>query len=418
MPKSAALLIGLRYALARSRSQLVSFISMISMLGMMFGVALLIVVLSIMNGFEREMQQRILGLVPHITVSALKYSDPFDWQAIEKTVADHPGVVGSAPFIKLNAMLMRGNSVDGVVVFGIDPDREAKVSIAEQFLPTGSLQQLAVQQDGIILGAGLASKLAIKAGDKINLMITMDGPGASLAAGLKTRFQRFTVLTLLSSGTEIDQSLAFIHQHKAQKLVANNRIEQGLRLRIADTFQAQKIAWQLERDLPYGLLATDWTRTHGNLYAAIQLSRQLVGLMLLTIIAVAAFNVISALVMVVTDKRGDIAILRTLGASPRMILSVFMIQGTVIGLIGALAGAAMGVGLSLSATELVAALESALGFQFLNTDVYPVDYVPADLRWSDVVLVCSVGFAMTVLATVYPSLRAARVQPAEALRYD
>lgn len=406
--------IGLRYVAVRSSNQLVSFISLVSMVGMMLGVALLIVVLSVMNGFEREMQQRILGLVPHITINA--YGQGRDWTGIEEAVQAHPEVVSTAPFIKLNAMMMRANEVDGVIVFGIQPDRETQVSIVEQYLPETALVGLATEKNSIIIGAGLAKKLGLEEGASLNLMVSRNGGGKSFSP----RFQRFKVSAIFHSGTEIDQTLTLVHYQQAQKLLggALSSRSRGLRLRLKDSLKAPRVAWELEQQLPYGFISTDWTRTHGNLYNAIQLSRKLVGLMLLTIIAVAAFNVVSALVMVVNDKRSDIAILRTLGASSRTILSVFLIHGTAIGLVGALLGAVLGVSLSWWATDIVAWVEASFGIQFLNSDVYPVDYVPADLRWSDVLLVCGTGFVMSLLATLYPSWRAAKVQPAQALRYD
>jgi lipoprotein-releasing system permease protein len=407
-----AAFIGLRYAMARSRSQLVSFISLVSILGMMLGVGLLIVVLSIMNGFEREMQQRILGLVPHVTISA--YGEGVNWEGIEAKAMSHSQVKNSAPFIKLNAMMMRADQVDGVLVYGVYPEKEQQVSIVEEHLPKGSLTQLIQSQTGIIIGSGLAEKFDLKAGDPLNLMVVREKPGQQLPP----RFQRFNVVAVFDSGTEVDQVLALIPYDQAAKLSDFSTANRGLRLSLKDSLNAQQVAWELEHSLPYGFIASDWTRSHGNLYSAIQLSRQLVGLMLLTIIAVAAFNVVSALVMVVNDKRGDIAILRTMGASPGMILTIFLLHGTVIGLMGAFLGAVLGVSLSWIVTDLVVWVESSFGMQFLNTDVYPVDYVPVDLRWSDVAMVCGVGFVMSMLATLFPSWRAAKVQPAQALRYD
>ena len=245
-------------------------------------------------------------------------------------------------------------------------------------------------------------------------MINQPGQGRRL----RPRFEQFTVLAVFDSGTEVDQRLVLINYAKAEQLAGANGASRGLRLSLSDSFVAPQVAWALERELPYGFYLSDWTRSHGNLYSAIQLSRKLVGLMLLTIIAVAAFNVVSALVMVVTDKRGDIAILRTMGASPRAILGIFMLHGTVIGVAGAGLGALLGGLFSLGITDMVLWLEQQFGFQFLNTDVYPVDYVPADLRWLDVLRVCATGFVMSLLATIYPAWRAARVQPAQALRYD
>ncbi len=412
MFKPYPLFIGLRYAGARQRSQLVSFISRIAMLGMTVGVALLIVVLSVMNGFDREMRTRILGLVPHITIQA--HGESQDWGAVERVVDAHAEVEAAAPFTQLNAMLLRGTDVEGVQVFGIDPAREGKVSIIQQYVSAEQLNTLAGDSDGVILGAALAERLQVKAGTSLNLMV----PTETAQGRISPRFARLTVTGLFDTGTELDQSVAFIGIEQSLALMPPDRRSRGLRVSVGDTFQAPRIAWELSQNLPYGYHTRDWTQTHGNLYSAIQLSKQLVGLMLTTIIAVAAFNVVSALVMIVNDKRGDIAILRTAGASSAGIMAVFMVQGTAIALIGTAAGSLIGIGLSLAVTDLVALTESLFGIQFLQSDVYPVDYLPSDLRWQDVLLICGTAFAISLLATLYPAWKAARVQPAEALRYE
>lgn len=412
MYKPYPLFIGLRYVAAKRRNQLVSFISMIAMLGMTVGVALLILVLSVMNGFDREMQTRILGLVPHITI--LSYSTGQDWQAIEAVVRAHPEVRAIAPFTQLNAMLLRGTEVEGVQVFGIDPARERAVSIIQNYIGDEDLDALAGDSDGIILGSALARRLQLKTGATVNLMVSSE----SSSGRVSPRFARLQVKAIFDTGTEIDQSVALIGIEKSRQLMPADKQLMGLRVSVNNTFDAPRIGWELSQNIPYGYITRDWTRTHGNLYSAIQLSKQLVGLMLTTIIAVAAFNVVSALVMIVTDKRGDIAILRTAGASSRGIMAVFMVQGTAIALLGTLLGSGIGVGLSLAITNLVDLIQSLLGIQFLQSDVYPVDYLPSDLRWQDVALVCATAFGMSVLATLYPSWKAARVQPADALRYE
>ncbi len=406
------LFIGIRYAAAKRNNQLVSFISWVSMLGMTVGVALLILVLSVMNGFDREMRTRILGLVPHVTVTA--YGPEQDWQAIKEKVLQHSEVKAVAPYTQLNAMLLRGTDVETVLIYGIDPLQERNVSIINDYVDSAALDGLSGSSNGIVMGAALAERLGIVSGDSVNLMV----PQENSQGRANPKFARLKVLALFDTGTEIDQSIALMGIEKSLSLMAANKRNQGLRISVTDTFEAPRIGWELSQNIPYGYTARDWTRTHGNLYSAIQLSKQLVGLMLLTIIAVAAFNVVSALVMIVTDKRGDIAILRTAGASPGGIMAVFMMQGTLIALIGTAMGTLIGVVLSLVITDSVAALESVLNIQFLNSDVYPVDYLPSDLRLIDVAKVCGTAFVMSLLATVYPAWRAARVQPAEALRYE
>ena len=412
--------IGLRYTSAKRSSQLVSFISVVSMTGMAVGVALLILVLSVMNGFDREMRTRILGLVPHITI--ISYGNPANqqqaWSQIEEKVLQHPEVKALAPFVQLNAMLLRGIEVEGVMIYGIDPSREKEVSIIADYVDPQALSSLQDNSDGssrsILLGAALATRLGVKTGDSINLMV----PQENSQGRIMPKFSRLIVADVFKTGTELDQSVALISIQRALSLLPENQRQLGMRVTVNNTFDAPRVGWEISQNIPYGYTTRDWTRTHGNLYSAIQLSKRLVGLMLLTIIAVAAFNVVSALVMVVTDKRGDIAILRTAGASPGGIMAVFMVQGTLIALIGTTVGAVAGVLLSLSITDIVAMLESVLHIQFLNSDVYPVDYLPADCRWQDVLLVCATAFVMSIVATIYPAWRASRVQPADALRYD
>ncbi|WP_019530260.1 lipoprotein-releasing ABC transporter permease subunit [Dasania marina] len=412
MFKPCSLFIGLRYAGAKRRSQLVSFISLVSMLGMTVGVALLIVVLSVMNGFDKEMRERILGLVPHIIIN--HHGDNGDWPAVEKIITQHSEVKAVAPFIQLGGMLLHGTDVESVMIYGIDVEREAQVSIIDQFIKPEALAQLAQQPDTVVIGHALAQRLALQPGDNVNIMI----PQQSASGKTQPIFKRLRLLADFNTGTELDQSVILLSLATAQPLVAGNPSAQGLRLLLNNTFAAPRVAWELEQSLPYGYSSRDWTRSHGNLYSAIQLSKQLVGLMLFIIIAVAAFNVVSALVMVVTDKQADIAILRTLGASPRQVMMIFIVQGSLIGLVGTGFGVLLGLGLSVSVTDIVAGLEQLLNYHFLNSDVYPVDYLPVDIRQSDVLLVAATAFIMSVLATIYPAWRAAKVRPAEALRYE
>lgn len=425
MFKSFPFVIGMRYAGAKRRNQLVSFISLMSVMGMALGVALLILVLSVMNGFDLEMRTRILGLVPHITILPHQLQEQYlsseeiinpeqAYQGLVSQVLKHPGVKAVAPYTQLNAMLLKGTDVETVMVYGINPAQEIDVSIIGDYVDINALTSLTGMSRSIIMGSALAKRLGVHIDGTVNLMIANElSPGR-----IKPKFSRFTLVATFKTGTKIDQNVALIALDKSLSLMPENNKVKGLRVTLHDTFSAPGINWAFNQNIPYRFSSRDWTQSYGNIYAAIQLSKQLVGMMLLTIIAVAAFNVVSALVMIVNDKRGDIAILRTAGASGKSIMAIFVVQGTLIALIGTALGAAVGVLLSLSVTGIVAGVESLLGIQFLNADVYPVDYLPSDLRWSDVAMVCSTAFVMSILATIYPAWRASKVQPAVALRYE
>ncbi len=405
------LFIGLRYTGSRRRNQLVSFISGISIAGLVLGVGLLIVVLSVMNGFERELRERILGIVPQ---AALYHREGIeDWPSLGSELLAQPGITGAAPFVQLQGMVAYRRSATPVLVYGIDPVEEARISVVENYLARGLLSRLGEEGSGIILGRGVAVEIGVETGQYVNLFIP--------AAGTQDRtpkLQPLPVLGLLESGTELDNTLALLNLEAASQLSSFPGRVSGLRLQVENIFAAPQIIRDLVRSLPGGYYSSDWTRTHGNLYHAIQISKNLVGLLLFLIIAIAAFNVVSTLVMVVVDKHGDIAILRTLGASSGEIMAVFMMQGSLIGLIGTLAGVAVGLGLSLCVQDLVAWLEVALNIQFLKSDVYPISYLPAEIRSADIIIVALTALAMSFLATLYPAWRASKVNPAEALRYE
>lgn len=399
---------------ARSRSQLVAFISFIAMLGIVFGVALLIVVLSVMNGFDYEMRHRILALIPPITITA--YGDTDDGPSIEHLVEQHIDVTGVAPFIQLNGLLLRGTDAEVALVVGIDPKREQLVSIMDQFVTADAWQSLQ-NSNHSLLGSVLAERLQVNIGDRVTLLFPEEQP---LESGeqprIKPRFIPLTVSGIIDTDTELDQHMMLVPMPLAQSLVGAK--SEGFRLSITDLLMAPRVARELNQMLPATYHSRDWTQTYGNLYEAIQLSRRLVSLMLLTIIIVAAFNVIAALVMVVMDKRADIAILRTLGAQRRGIMGVFIMQGSGIGILGTVLGVVFGSGLALGATHIVRWIERFTHVQFLNTDVYPISYLPSVLQVSDIVWVGGMALLMSVLASVYPAWRAANVQPAAALRYE
>ncbi|WP_022962387.1 lipoprotein-releasing ABC transporter permease subunit [Halopseudomonas pelagia] len=406
--------IGLRYTRAKRRNHFISFISLISMLGLTLGVMVMILVLSVMNGFDRELRTRILGMVPHATISSEQPMD--DWQTLATRLEEHPQVIAAAPFIQLQGMLTHNGSVAPVLVNGVIPDAEKHVSIIEQHMTEGALSDLQDGEFGIIIGELIAKRFGVQVGDKLTFVL----PEASVTpAGVFPRLKRFTVAGVFKVGAELDSSLAMIHAGDAARLSRWQPGQmQGLRVKLDDLFQAPKVAWDLALTLPGNYYAQDWTRTHGNLFAAIRMEKTMIGLLLLLIVAVAAFNIISTLVMVVTDKKSDIAILRTLGASPGTIMGIFMVQGSVIGVIGTLAGGVLGVLAALNVSAMVAGLESLFGVQFLSSDVYFISYLPSQLIWNDVVLICLTALGMSFAATLYPAWRASRTEPAEALRYD
>ena len=413
--KPLPLFIGLRYfSSGGGGNRLVSFISLLAVSGLVLGVGLLIIVLSVMNGFDRELRTRILGMVPHATING--YQPISDWQSLAERFEQNPKVVGTAPFIQLQGMLTHNGSVAPVLVNGIEPQAEKRVSILENHMQSGSLDNLSAGEFGIVIGELIAKRFNVAVGDKLTFVL----PEASVTpAGVFPRLKRFTVTGVFKVGAELDSSLAMIHVDDAARL---SRWEpgqvQGVRLKLKNLFEAPQVAWDLVRELPGDYYAQDWTRTHGNLFAAIKMEKTMIGLLLMLIVAVAAFNIISTLVMVVTDKKADIAILRTLGATPGAIMGIFMVQGSLIGVVGTLSGGILGVLAALNVSEMVAWLERVLGIQFLSSDVYFISYLPSQLIWSDVVVICVTALSLSFLATLYPAWRASRTEHAEALRYD
>lgn len=409
--------IGTRYTRAKRRSHFVSFISLTSMIGLALGVVVMIVVLSVMNGFDHEMRTRVLGMVPHATVESYQPID--DWRGIAGQIkTQHPNVLEVAPFIQMQGLLSAGGVVQKVLINAVDPNEESKVSIIGDFFKEGSLQSLKPGEFGILIGDKAAANLGVKIGDKI----TFIAPEVSVTpAGMFPRMKRFTVVGTFHVGAgELDGYVAMVHIDDAARMrrLKEGQVE-GLRLKLDDLFQAPRTAWEIARTLKGNdYFARDWTRSHGNLYQAIRMEKSMIGLLLLLIVAVAAFNIISTLVMVVTDKKADIAILRTLGATPGQIMATFMVQGTVIGVIGTFIGGVLGILAALNVSSAIALLERLLGHKFLNADVYFIDYLPSQLMSEDVILVCSAALILSFFATLYPAWRAARTQPAEALRYE
>ena len=413
------LLIGLRYTRAQPRegvgNRFISFIALISMLGLALGVAALIVVLSVMNGFQKELRERILGVVSHIQVSG-GGGELEDWTKVLQGVARHPRVKAAAPYVQAQGMLSFDGQVRGMMVRGILPEAEDKVASFAGYMKAGKLDELRPGEFGMVLGSELARALRVRKGEKITLLAPQ---GMVTPAAILPRIKQFRVVGIFEAGMfEFDSGLALVHLEDAQKLYRMDDRVSGVRLKIDDLFAAPQIGRELMRYLEGDIWISDWTKSHANFFRAVEIEKRMMFLILLLIVAVAAFNIVSTLVMAVQDKRADIAILRTLGASPRSIMGIFVVQGTLIGVVGLLAGIGGGVALALNIDVVVPALERTLGLQFLAKDVYYISELPSDLHWSDVWTIGSVSFVLTLLATLYPSWRASRTQPAEALRYE
>ena len=409
------LLVGLRYTRAKRRNHFISFISLTSMLGIALGVAALIVVLSVMNGFQKEVRARILGVVSHVQITGAD-NRLADWQVVAREAAAHPQVAAAAPFVNAQGMLLFGASVRGAVVRGIVPQLEEKVADIGVHMMAGKLESLVPGEFGIALGSELARALGARAGDKVTLIAPQ---GLVTPAGILPRLKQFTVVGIFEVGMfEYDSGLALIHLEDAQKLYGMGDNASGVRLKLNDLFQSREVTRDLAAQLRGDLYVSDWTRSHANYFRAVQIEKTMMFIILLLIVAVAAFNIVSTLVMAVTDKQPDIAILRTLGASPRGIMKIFIVQGALIGAIGTLIGVAGGIALALNIDVVVPFLERLLNVQFLSREVYYITDLPSDLQKSDVVSIALVALALAFLATLYPSWRAARVNPAEALRYE
>ncbi|MEO6699764.1 MAG: lipoprotein-releasing ABC transporter permease subunit [Paraperlucidibaca sp.] len=411
MYKPLSVFIGLRYTRARRRDQFISFMSLSSMIGLMLGVAVLITVLSVMNGFDRELKQRILGMVSQSTIHA---TEPVqNWRKLVQLAEASPGVTAAAPMSQVQGMLTANGQVNGAVITGVAPEFEAKVSILPKFMTQGGLHDLTDGSYGIVLGQQLADVLGVRMGDSVTLVL----PEATLsAAGVIPRFKRFTVVGVFKVGAEVDGLLAYIHYADAGRLLRIGDRVQGVRLKVDDLFAVRATNERLLATLPPYFYASDWTQTQGSLFNAIKMEKAMMSLLLMLIVAVAAFNIVSSLVMVVNDKKSDIAILRTLGATPGMIQRIFLVQGTAVGLGGTLAGVALGVLLSLTVGDIAAGYERLMNVHLF--DAYFVNYLPTQLVWFDVAWVGLTAFILSFLATIYPARQAGRIQPAEALRYE
>ena len=409
------LFIGLRYTRAKRRNHFISFISLISMLGIGLGVMALIVVLSVMNGFQKEIRARILGITPHLQVMGMA-GELHDWQHTLDRVAAHPQVRAAAPFVNGQGMLSFEGRVEGVMVRGMLPDAEQRLIGLGDKMKHGTLQDLQADSFNIVLGVDLARALGVRVGDSV-LLITPQGQFTP--AGMLPRLKQFRVAGIFEIGmAPYDNALALIHLNDAQKLFRMGETVSGISGSLHDLDRAPQVAEELEKTLPTGTWVTDWTRQNANYFAVVAMEKKMMFIILSLIVLVAAFNIVSTLVMAVTDKQADIAILRTLGASPRSIMKIFIVQGVVIGVIGTLLGSLSGIVLALNLDVVVPFIERLFGVQFLAKDVYYITDLPSDLRYHEVALVASLSFLISLLATLYPSYRASKTQPAEALRYE
>ncbi len=412
------LILGWRYTRAgraTRRNGFISFISGVSMLGIALGVAALIIVLSVMNGFQKEVRDRMLGVVSHIEIFTQGGGALPDLERTLSEVRANPQVLGAAPFIATQALLARGEEMKGAIVRGIDPALEPHVTDLAVELKKSSLARLVSGDFGVVLGGELARSLGVRLGDKVTLVAPS---GQVTPAGVVPRLKQMTVVGTFDSGHyEYDSALVLMHMDDAAKIF---RLEgpTGVRVKLKELQQAREVGAQLARSLTGDLLVRDWTRQNRTWFAAVQVEKRMMFIILTLIVAVAAFNLVSTLVMTVTDKRADIAILRTLGASPNSIMGIFVVQGAMVGVIGTLAGLALGLGVAFNIDVIVPALEQLFHASFLPKDIYLISRMPSDPQQADIVPVAIISLLLAFVATLYPSWRASQVNPAEALRYE
>lgn len=410
--------IGRRYASIASDNLLVGFISRLSVIGLSLSVAVLIIVFSVMNGFDRELKERILALVPHVTMTTMRNEALMNleqWQVIQASVNENPQVAGSAPLIQLQGMLLANGQSRGIILNGVDPIAEAKVSILQDFMDEGTLGSLQPGDFSILIGSGIAEHLNVVVGDELTLVSSYLN---ITPLGEFPRQRLVTVSGIFTIGSQLDSNLALVHMNDAQLLYRLGDNIHGLRIQLQDLFSSSLVIRDLQNRIAGDYSFSNWTLDYGNIYNNIQLSKSMVGLLLFLLIAVAAFNVVVSLFMVVRDKQGDIAILRTMGASLSNIRNIFLVQGFIIALVGTFLGLILGILGSIYVSDLFNWFENASGMELLSADVYPINYLPSQLLVSDLVLVCSISIILSLLATIYPAYSAARVDPAQTLRYE
>ncbi len=415
MFKPLILFVGLRYTRAKRRTQFISFITLTSVLGIALGVTALITVLSVMNGFEAELRERILGMTSHTTISGPN-NRLTDWQQLEQDLQGYQHVEGIAPFVRGQVMVNAHRQVSGTLMRGILPEHEPQVSEVGGKMLYGQLSDLQPGKFGIVLGAELATFLGARIGDKVTVISPEIN---STPAGILPRLKRFTVVGIFQVGMyEYDRNMALVHMQDAAKLLRLGNAVSGLRLKLDDLFNAPQITRNLTKKLEWQYRVSDWTQAHSNFFRAIKTEKRVMFIILLLIVAVAAFNIVSTLVMVVTDKRGDIAILKTQGLSDAGVMGIFIVLGSIIGVVGTLLGIAGGVVLALNIETIVPAIESFFGVQFMAADVYYISDLPSKLNWDDVYHIAGLSFLLALLATLYPAWQASQVNPAEVLRYE
>ncbi len=415
MFKPLEVFVGLRYLRAKRRNHFVSFISLISLLGVTVGVMALIVVLSVMNGFEGELRNRILGMTSHGTVISSK-GFVSDWEDVKNQVLTQASVLGAAPYVEGEALLANRTTLAGSAIRGIDPQLEDDVSDIEARMTVGSLSELTPTSGNIVLGRVLSLILNVGVGDPVSLMTVQSKTDGR---GVVPKIHKFTVSGIFSAGQpEYDTSLALIHRDPAAKIFGIAGQVTGVRLRLEDMFDAPQVMADLERQLTDPLTTSDWTREHTTYFRAVRTEKIVISVVLFLIVAVAAFNIVATLVMVVTDKQSDIAVLRTQGLSPGSVMAVFMVQGLVIGVIGTGLGLILGVLLALNTETVFPFLEQTFGFKLFPADVFYISELPSELRWPNVIVVGAVAFLLSVLSTLYPAWRASKIHPAAALRYE
>ncbi|PCJ93019.1 MAG: lipoprotein-releasing system transmembrane subunit LolC [Porticoccaceae bacterium] len=413
MKANLPLFIGLRYIRSKRSNGFVSFVSFLSFIAMALGVMALIVVLSVMNGFDHEIKKRILNVVPHATVS--NESGVQDWKQLGKALHSIAGIDGYAPFVEGYGLLSSSALSQGVLIQGIDPKEEVNISPINQHMVAGNIEYLESGSYGIVLGNLLARSLSVIVGDSVILSL----PELNVTpAGIFPRFKRFTVRGVFEVGAQVDNGLAFVHYRDAQKLYRLGDKVNGVKLRVTDPFNVQEIVPRIEQRIKEPLRVKTWTEEMSSLFQAIKMEKKVVGVLLAAIVAVAAFNIIASLVLMVGDKRRDIAVLRTLGAKASTISAIFMVQGSAIGLLGVMTGVVVGCLLAISIGDIVSWLEQSVGFHVFDPNVYFISQLPSQLLWQDVLVVSCLGIVLSILATIYPALRAGQVLPAEALRYD
>ena len=386
---------------------------MFAMLGMALGVFALVVVLSVMNGFDQELKNRILRVVPH---GLLSTAEPMlEWQSLAKDIQGTSGLIASAPYIEGQGLVGYGRAVQGIQLKGIQPDAEKTISEVANFMLVGDLENLQPGEYGVVLGSLLARSLGVTTGDKISITL----PKVSITpAGVFPRTKRFTLVGVFEVGAQVDQNLALIHLRDAQKLFRTGNAVHGIHLKFDDIYQAPGYMKTLKARLGESAIAKDWSQTQGSLFKAVKMEKTVVSVMLSIIVAVAAFNIITSLVMMVAEKRSDIAVLRTMGLSRGNIITIFVVQGGSMGVFGIVFGAFFGVLTAIFLPDIMALLETVFGLQVFDPDVYFVAYLPSVWRWHDTAVICAASLVVSFLATIYPAYRASRIEPAEALRYD